>query len=263
MPSSVCGQPSPLLDLRLKRINLMRFPTRKGLNLLVLFVVAWCTAGFGRASTIVPGVANPYLAGLPNGSSVGFDTAPAESPVQVEGLALSYGMTLTFSATGSTDYSGSSSPTTPPDGGAFFGASAPANNGIASVNAPRNSLIGVFLDSSLPTSSPAPSGLDFSVPGALSQNSYSPQLKQVFFIGDGLTGNGTGSVQQFAVPNGASRLFLGSGDQYGWYNNTGSFTVQVNGGANVATPEPATLWLTAGAFIGLLAFAKRGHLTTK
>jgi hypothetical protein len=62
-------------------------------------------------------------------------------------------------------------------------------------------------------------------------------LQQAFFIGDGLTGNGTGEVQTFIVPAGAARLFLADVDGFGWFNNTGAFDVTVNG----ATPVPAPL----------------------
>ncbi len=69
----------------------------------------------------------------------------------------------------------------------------------------------------------------------------SPFLKQVFFIGDGLTGNGTGAAQQFIVPAGATRLFLGPADGTGWVNNSGAFTVQVSGGAALSGPLAAAI----------------------
>lgn len=70
-------------------------------------------------------------------------------------------------------------------------------------------LVGVFLDDSEPAD-PAPERLNFT--GADNFLTLSPLLGQVFFIGDGLTGTGTGSVQQFHVPAGATRLFLGFAD---------------------------------------------------
>ncbi|HME68244.1 MAG TPA: hypothetical protein VKM54_00010 [Myxococcota bacterium] len=110
----------------------------------------------------MPGTANPYLAGVPNGTlcCTGY-AAPAESPVLVTGLALTAGEALTFKVTGSTNYGGGL-PTDPPDGGGFYGSGAPAANGIAAINAPLDSLLGLFLDASDPTSSSAPAGLDFS-----------------------------------------------------------------------------------------------------
>ena len=52
-----------------------------------------------------------------------------------------------------------------------------------------------------------------------------PGLKQPFFIGDGLTKSG--AIQQVIAPTGATRLFLGVMDEYAWFDNEGSFTVQV------------------------------------
>src|ERR1700720_24062 len=42
-----------------------------------------------------------------------------------------------------------------------------------------------------------------------------------------LPGTGSGSIQNFIIPTGATRLFLGTMDGYGWYNNIGSFGVTV------------------------------------
>jgi hypothetical protein len=74
-------------------------------------------------------------------------------------------------------------------------------------------MVGMFLEDTLPTS--APPSLRFYV----SNNSdggiqtdfkgLSPVIGQVFFIGDGLTGTGSGSVQTFAVPATATHLYLG------------------------------------------------------
>jgi hypothetical protein len=81
-------------------------------------------------------------------------------------------------------------------------------------------------------------------------------LQQLFFIGDGLTGTGSGSVQTFIVPSGATQLYLGTGDGYGWYNNSGSFSVTVNTPGTVATPEPASSLLLLIGIAGLALFAR-------
>lgn len=71
-------------------------------------------------------------------------------------------------------------------------------------------LVGVFTNGSPTGSAPA----SFNYSGGLSQSSFSPLLDQVFFIGDGLTGTGSGSTQSFAVPSTATELWLGFADAF-------------------------------------------------
>jgi len=175
-------------------------------------------------SVTVPGTSDPWLAGMPNGSGASSgDTAPAESPVQVN---LTAGGTLTFTASGSVDYGGASGP---PDGitGAPTAHANGAENGISGVTSPADSLVGVFLGPAQPDGSAAPADLDFSTGTSQDYTTLAPQLKQVFFIGDGKTSGGT--TQQITIPSGATRLFLGTMDGSGWYNNSGSFSVRVTG----------------------------------
>jgi hypothetical protein len=94
-----------------------------------------------------------------------------------------------------------------------------AGNGISGILAPAQMfLAGVFLDNTAPAGA-APASLDFSA-SALGTgfSTLAPSLRQMFFIGDGLTGTGTGSVQQFFVPTGATRLFLGFADSFAFTN---------------------------------------------
>jgi hypothetical protein len=51
------------------------------------------------------------------------------------------------------------------------------------------------------------------VAGGTGFSTLSPLLDQAFFIGDGLTGNGTGSTQEFFVLTGAMELVLGISDR--------------------------------------------------
>jgi hypothetical protein len=188
---------------------------------------------------VVPGSSNPYLAGMPNGSTCcSGDSAPTNSPVLATGVTLTPGASLTFTVTGSVDNSGFT-PTLTPDGGGAV--STPANNGISGATWPINALVGVFLDASQPDLSAAPTDLNFAT---TSFTTLSPLLKQAFFIGDGRTGTGSGTVQTFVVPAGATRLFLGTSDGFGWFNNTGSFTVTGGAGAG-ATPTPTVAAPTA------------------
>jgi hypothetical protein len=184
----------------------------------------------GQSTVVVPGTADVWLSGQPAGSMLSDgmgtgtgDTVPAQSPVEVPVVG---GSTLTFSATGGTSYTGGFCTGSSPDGGCtVLLASQGPDNGLSSLATPMNALLGVFLDASVP-SGPPPAALDAS--GANDFATLAPLLHQVFFIGDGLTGTGTGAVQRFTVPAGATRLELGSSDGAGTnYNNTGQFNVTV------------------------------------
>ena len=212
----------------------------------------------------VPGTADVWLAGQPNGTVLQgvfalFDVAPANSPVLAStGLNLTAGSSLTFSATGGTNYNGCASAT--PEGGGVCGNFAALSYfGISTYTGPINALVGVFINAPGGT---APAGLNFTAAGATSQGTYSPQLNQVFFIGDGLTGTGSGSVQQFVIPAGATALYVGSSDGPGAnYNNFGSLSVTVTdsggGGSPPATPLPSTgvLMLTGLVVLAAAYFA--------
>jgi hypothetical protein len=120
---------------------------------------------------------------------------------------------------------------------------------ISGMTAPNAGfLVGVFIAAGGP-SGPAPASLDFSTLGT-NFSSLSPALDQVFFIGDGLTGDGTGSTQTFYVPSGAGYLYLGISDACGYNggpscygDNVGSYTVDFNVAGTGATPEPSSLLL--------------------
>jgi hypothetical protein len=88
----------------------------------------------------------------------------------------------------------------------------------------QGALVGVFLQDTLPPTAPA--ALRFYVSNNASggvQTSFlalAPQIRQVFFIGDGLTGTGTGHIQTFYVPPTATHLYLGYADNCRAPNNT-------------------------------------------
>ncbi|MCK6476511.1 MAG: hypothetical protein L6Q35_06745, partial [Phycisphaerales bacterium] len=74
-------------------------------------------------------------------------------------------------------------------------------------------LVGVFTDGHEPAGD-APVRLDATL--HTEALVISPLLFQTFFIGDGRTGTGSGSVQVFNVPHGARMLYLGFADAYGF-----------------------------------------------
>ena len=231
--------------------------TSKKIALSVSLMLAAASQS-GLAATVVPGTSDPFLAGQPIGTSCcGGDSAPAQSPVLAP-VTLVAGEVLSFSTIGGVNYSGgvpSDSADGDNDGTHLtypFSMTTDYGTGISGAqNVNVDGLVGVFLDDSVP-SGPAPAALDFG--SGLDFASLAPGLDQIFWIGDGLTGLGTGSVQQFTVPTGATRLFLGTVDGFQWSNNTGAITVTIAGAAG-AVPEPATwaLMLVGFGAIGLAA----------
>ena len=232
--------------------------------------IAAAGSAFAASATVtVYGSSNPFLAGQPDGTGCcGGDSAPGQSAVYVS-ATLTPGSTITFSGTGGFNYGGgtpSSSLDGDNDGTSLtyiFDMTADYGTGLSG---PRqvnvDGLVGVFLTNAVP-SGPAPAQLDYGALG-LDAASYAPGLDQIFWIGDGLTGLGAGSVQSFLVPVGATRLFLGTVDGTGWSNNSGVGNVTVNGVTPLATgvPEPATWMMMIGGLgaLGIVAHRRKRAL---
>lgn len=208
----------------------------------------------GAVSVVVPGTANIFGAGhtgsaaTPAPAGQGGGTAPPW-------IAVTGGASLSFSAiTGSVAYGCTNCTTPGPDGQVLGSVSNVQSwNGISGIYADRRGpLVGVFVGAAEPAD-PAPAR--WHVESTTTLAVFTPLLNQTFFIGDGLTGTGSGALQQFVAPAGAQRLYFGvvdalaSGGLPGGYgNNTGSYTVTVSA---VPEPAPAALLALGGLVLGL------------
>jgi len=205
------------------------FAAAMGRSSVTIRAVAIATRG-----KIVPqsfdGDSCPWLAGMPSGSYVDAtdgntqdSVAPAQSPKLISGLTMTAGTKISFrGTTGTTTYADAGS--YGPDGQLDWIVNQAACNGINTTYAPIQSVVGIFLNNSSPNTTSQAASLDFSTTSSRNFTTLSPSLKQVFFIGDGL--NDSGQVQEFTVPSGATRLYIGIMDEKGWWwDNSGTITI--------------------------------------
>jgi hypothetical protein len=221
----------------------------------MLTSVALIGAPLNAQTTLnIPGNANIYGAGhatppAPGGGGAG------TLPPMVTFTAGSFSV-LTFSSVAGTVTLNVGSGDNSNDGDGFGAAStdssANAFNVISGISGPfAGWLVGVFETDTEPTD-PPPASLDFNTID-INFTMLSPAINQLFFIGDALSGHGSGSVQQFAVPENATRLFLGISDAPGYHGAAGAY--DDNAGSFVATfniPEPAVPALLMFALAAML-----------
>ena len=214
------------------------------LSTFLLFVFL-CQAASATTVT-VPGKGCPWLAAADSNASGpgGYDLIPDEMPA---GVAANPGDVLSFTVTGGTNNGNDINNLVGADGVQGNDISQASLNGISGVTAvPVSALVGVFLAAGTPSATdPYPDILDFS-DTAKDYTTLAPALRQVFFIGDGRTSGG--AVQHVTVPAGASLLWLGTMDGFGWYNNVGSLSVTVNKGTS--TPPSLSFSATGPASDG-------------
>lgn len=184
-----------------------------------------------------------------------YEGGPAVA-IDVTGLS-----SITFAVTGSVTLNNGTYTDADGVGAATSDSANSGGNAIAGLTAPNAGfLTGAFVGAVLGVT---PQGLDFIASGT-SFSTLSPDLQQAFFIGDGLTGDGTGAVQTFYVPTGATTLYLGISDACGYHgspscygDNNGSFSVTTSETASVAgVPEPST-WMLGIVGLGLVGATLR------
>jgi hypothetical protein len=200
-----------------------------------------------NVSETIQATANPFLAGMPKGSVAsrnnphdspdyaGDKKDPRQSPFAVSGMPITPGAALTFDSIAGTARHDPNLPYFSPDGelSAIGRNTNGAENGISDLTAPINALVGVFLSDEQPDKSAPPKALDFRSPQSREFATLEPQLKQLFFIGDGKTSAGV--KQEFVVPEGATRLFLATWDFYEWNNNAGWREVKITRPQRIVT----------------------------
>jgi hypothetical protein len=211
----------------------------------------------GGATLNVPATSNLFGAG--HASAPGGGTLP----IGFVFTALP-GQTVRFSpVTGTVTYETVFHQPVGPDGETIRG---PSNNttnidsagGISGIQADSVAfLAGVFLDNTEPAGA-GPARLNFI--GGRGYSTLSPLLNQSFFIGDGLTGTGSGAQQVINVPATATRLYLGlvdgsnfTGPPGQYADNEGSFNVTFS-----LVPEPGSAMMVGALTVGAFAWRRRG-----
>lgn len=155
------------------------------------------------------------------------DYAPKKSsPIRAGSIPIQPGTTLMFDGIngGANNFASSTLYTGDGNTGWIIDNWGKNENGMSNLKAPINSVIAVFLSDADPRKmGTTPPMLDFSTAASRDFHTLKPQLRQVFFIGDGRRSNG--EVQRFVVPPGATRLYIGTMDGWEWNNNVGGFNV--------------------------------------
>lgn len=202
----------------------------------------------GSTSTAVSvsATADLYFAGMPATTTDTWgDNFASNAPYQVPSIAVVPGTYITFTNLGGTSsVVPGSVPNTGPSGSSTYVVAHGQNwdgtmmypgsdNGIADAKMGEDTLVGLFLTNSAPNLTAAPSGqVDWTNSTQINQAVYSNIVtKQPFAIGSGTTSGGT--VKQFLVPPGATRLYLGVWDGVDYANNAGTVTGTVTVNAHV------------------------------
>jgi hypothetical protein len=214
----------------------------KSFRLRLLVALVFPSLSLSQTNIVrVSGMSNPYLAGMPDGSTASSgDTAPAQSPAEVLRFPGTPRSVIRFTASGAVRWN-PNQPYYGPEGQLDLNTAHldGPQNGISDVTMPANALLGLFLGPDRPDATAAPTSLDFSTDASRDYLILFPQLKQIFFIGDGRLAGGN-VLRRVIVPAGATRLFLGTMDGRRWLTNDGEFIVEVSAEASLSFQRTAT-----------------------
>ncbi len=201
----------------------VRLPRRQNRAFFVavtLFLFALPSAALGSPTAFdvtVPGTSNIFGAGVatppqPGGGGGGMLPILVNLPAGTRRvLALTGASGLINCCSGTTD--------TPPTGGGSSSNINPYCGLSGFVDNHTVPLVGVFLTDAA-TSGSGPPTIDWSAHHDDSE--VSPLVAQVFYIGNGRTAT-TNTIQSFHVPDGATRLYLGTADAQGFGGDTGYY----------------------------------------
>lgn len=216
----------------------------------------------GRTDLSIPPASDPWPGGLLRHSYPTPEEIQETLPPIIPVLAGDVVRALDPAVGGISFFNGFGAPMFGPGGNTPAGSSLSSFGGISSYAGPQGPLVGVFLDDNVPNGV-APAGLDFSPSGlGIDFASLSPQLGQVFYIGDGKTSGG--EFQTFTAPAGATRLALGIPDGFGfggapgaYDDNDGSYRIQIGVNSVPVVPEPGSYALMLLGLGGLAAALRR------
>jgi len=216
----------------------------------------------GRTDLVIPAANLPWVGGLQRHGNPTPEEILETVPSFVSVVAGYIVRKLDPAVGGISFFNGFGAPIFGPGGNGSVGSNLTAFGGISSYMGPQVPLVGVFLSDAVPSAG-APAGLDFSPAGlGIDFLSLSPGLGQVFYIGDGKTAGDM--FQQFVAPVGATRLFLGIPDGFGfggvpgaYDDNDGSYQIRIGINQVPGIPEPETYALMLAGLGVLGAVARR------
>ncbi len=172
----------------------------------------------GRTDVAVPPLGEPFILARHGYVLTDFQQETHPDSIPVVGGDVVY---VADPAVGGVHFFNGSGTPFGPEGNGQDGSNLGSLGGISGYKGPQGALTGVFLDDTVPVSD-APDTLDFRSFG-LGRNfeTLSPELGQVFYIGDGVTDDG--EFQEFIAPDGTTRLYLAIPDGFSFVGAPGAY----------------------------------------